>query len=171
MKGLSVDHPEQDFEWNVSEELGEGLIVAFDHAGYTTAVKYALKNGWDVDCDGNDCAQFGAQRQVRVVKVVGEVDDVIDRINEAIQILEEPEVEEEVIEETEETVEEQTETVSDDSIDFEALAALENDATNREKVADLAKDNGITLNRNKLRSVVKLVAEFEKQYNARNSAD
>lgn len=167
MKGLSVDHPEQDFEWNVSEELGEGLIVAFDHAGYTTAVVHAVKNGWVVDCDGNDCAQFGAQRQVRVFRV----SEVTEPEVEVVVKVKEPEVEEEVVEETKETVEEQTETVSNDSIDFEALAELENTPTNREKVTTLAKAEGVTLNRNKLRSVSKLVAEFEKQYNARNSAD
>lgn len=166
MKGTNKKYPQQNFDFK-DFGLGEGVIVAYDIQGYLAGIEYAQDNGWTLVIECNETVQIGTYLQAKIVKDV-----------------EETEVEEEIVEQTEEvseTKEESTEveavvdnvpveegdgTTSGEvgGINFEELAALENTKENRKLVDELAEKNGVELDRRKLQTVEKLVAEFEKQY-------
>lgn len=177
MKGLDKEFPEQYFEFDARED-GYGLVVAFDIQGYTTGLLYALKQGWEIDRESNQTVKLGSQFQARIFN-----QGIIDKLESEVAVVEETKQQEEIVEQEEETTETETESISEKlelngfslpeeegvTYDFEALKALENTKPNRKKVDDLAKAEGIEIDRRKFKTVYKITEEFEKQLNDRNS--
>ena len=156
------DYPDHPFELQVNE-FGTGLIITWDLQCYTVGVLYAIEQGWTVVPDDNGTVKLGSQFQVRITKSVESKETEVEKT--------EPEVEkeEEVVTESQETEEPQTFMTPEEEVAayIDLFRDLENTKENRKKIDEAAKEKGIELDRRKLQSVDKLVAEFEKQLNER----
>ena len=168
MRGLDKDHPEQDFEIQMPD-TGEGLIVSFDHQGFTTGVLYAIKQGWEVDPDSSETVQIGYIHQVRVYdkEKMNEFKKLEEGNNadESTSENEETEIADTPTEAVEASTDAKSSTESEKGVDFEELASLPNTKENRTKIDNMAKDEfGIEIDRRKFKTVKAIVKEFEQAY-------
>lgn len=166
MRGLDKDYPEQDFEIQMPD-TGEGLLISFDHQGYTTGVLYALKQGWTVDPESNETVQIGYIHQAKICDKgkMNKFKELEVCVNEDETKVQEEKVAGASTEAVEASTDAKSSTESEKGVDFEGLASLPNTKENRTKIDNIAKDEfGIEIDRRKFKTVKAIVKEFEQAY-------